>query len=75
MPKFIKDLDMFGERVPEINIRGQTTIKTSVGACVTITIIALTISFGLVKLEHLVQRKNPTINIMHEPLQEEEEIY
>ena len=63
---------MFGKRVPEINIQGQSEINTSFGAFVTITIIALTISFGLVKLEHLLQRKNPVINILEEPLEEDE---
>ena len=53
---------MFGSQVPKINVRGQTKIKTSTGACLSIIIGTLTISFGLVKLEHLVTRKNPLIN-------------
>ena len=72
VPYFIKNLDMFGYRVPEINVRGQTKVKTSMGACVSITIAALTIAFGLVKLDHLVQFKNPVINILSEPLPEGE---
>lgn len=54
VPKFILNMDMFGEQVPEINVRGETKIKSSIGAWCTLTIIALTIAFGIVKLEHLV---------------------
>ena len=72
MPYFIKNLDMFGKKVPQINIRGQTVIKSSIGACLSIITVALTFSFGLLKLEHLVLSKNPLINTYKEPVEEDE---
>ena len=56
--------------MPQFNINGKTEIPTLVGAITSIIIIILTLLFGMIKLEHLVQRKNPTINIHSEVLEE-----
>lgn len=52
---------MFGAKIQTFNMRGRTKINTSCGACVSIMIFILTLIFALVKLEHLVERKNPSV--------------
>ena len=59
---FVKKIDIFGGQVPSFNIHGQKTIQTIPGAIATIVIAILTLSFGILKFEHLVRRKNPVIN-------------
>ena len=47
---------------------GRTEVRTKSGAILTIIILSLTLVFGLVKLQHLLVRKNPLINTNFEPL-------
>ena len=75
MPKvqtfdFLKNIDSFSEAVPTFNIDGHTEIKTFPGALITLTISLLTFIFGVMKIQHLLERKNPTINTNDEPLDE-----
>ena len=51
--KFLKNVDIFGEPVPSFKISGKGSIKTFTGALISMTIIFLTITFGLIKLQHL----------------------
>ena len=59
--EFIKDLDLFKEPVPAFSIHGKGAVKTWVGACCSSIIIVLTVAFGLLKLQHMVDRKNPVL--------------
>ena len=61
LPNLVKRLDLFGEAVPNFNLRGQTKVKTSFGAVATILIVTLTFMFSLVKLDHMVLRKSPNL--------------
>ena len=61
LPQFVMDMDMFAAQVPNFNIRGRKKVKTSAGVCASIFIIVLTLLFGLLKLQHLVMRNNPSI--------------
>ena len=70
MPEFIREIDMFGQTVPTFNIGGKEQVKTSIGAIASILIFFLTFAFGLIKLEHLAERKNPTINLREDELDE-----
>ena len=74
MSEFVKNIDMFGAAVPGINMRGKTELNTSCGAIISMLIIILTLSFGLLKLEHLMERKNPLIVTNTVPLDSEEQI-
>ena len=69
IPKFLKNVDMFGAPVPNFNMRGRADVKTSCGACISIVILTLTLMFGILKLEHLAQRKNPSITTNIMPLE------
>ena len=51
-------------------MRGKEKISTSFGACVSIIVILLTLSFGLLKLQHLIERKNPSISTNTLPIPE-----
>ena len=72
LPNFVKRLDMFGAPVPSFNIEGQRSMKTNCGAIATILMISITIMFTLVKLEHLVLKKNPSLTTNVEQLEQGE---
>ena len=56
------NIDIFGKPVPSFNLEGKDTIKTTIGACMTLIMLILTLAFGLLKMRHLFERKNPIIN-------------
>ena len=65
---FLKKFDIFGRDIPSFNINGKNTIQTIPGVIVSILIGLLTLSFGILKFEHLVRRKQPFINETSSPL-------
>ena len=65
---FLKKFDIFGRDIPSFNINGKNTIQTIPGVIVSILIGLLTLSFGTLKFEHLVRRKQPFINETSSPL-------
>lgn len=58
--------------MPQFNIQGETTIKTSLGSLASIAILLLTVMFGILKLEHLILRKNPSLTISPKDLQKDD---
>ena len=60
--KFVKQFDFLGVRPPQMNIRGETKIKTYFGSVSSVIIGILTCTFALIKLEHLFSRKNPSLS-------------
>ena len=71
MPKFLLDLDMFGAQIPTFNMKGREKVTTSCGACASIIILTMTFAYGLVKLQHLDERKNPAISTLVSPLEDD----
>ena len=69
LPLFVKELDFFGAPIQSFNLRGQTEIKTSTGACLSIIISVCILAFSLIKFERLVTRKNPTVTVNESPLE------
>ena len=63
LPVSVKKFDYFGAPIPSFNLRGETEVKTSAGACLSIIVSALTLAFSLIKFEHLASRKNPTVTV------------
>ena len=59
--EFIKNLDLFYEPMPAFNIKGKESVKTWIGAMCSVIIMTLTVAFGLLKLQHLVEKKNPAL--------------
>ena len=67
--EFIKDLDLFSKPLPTFNINGKTSVPTWAGTISTLVILMITFAFGLLKLQNLVERKNPTLSTNTEPLE------
>ena len=58
----IKSLDLFAAQIPTFNVAGKSWTRTLPGAISSISIVAMTFIFGLMKLEHMVLRRNPQIS-------------
>ena len=63
LPKMLLTMDMFSEPLHTFNIKGQSDVRTHSGGCLSMLIIITAIAFALVKLDHLLARHNPTVNI------------
>ena len=63
LPKVLLTMDMFGEPLPSFNIKGQSDVRTHCGGCLSMLIIITAIAFALAKLEHLLAKQNPSVNI------------
>ena len=55
------DFDKFSDTVPSFNYKGDSTIKTGLGAFCSITISIIVLYYALLKSIELSERKNPTI--------------
>ena len=64
--KFVKQFDFLGVETPQINIDGETKVRTHIGSLISVIIGVLTCVFALIKLEHLANRKNPSLTSNHE---------
>ena len=60
MRKF-RDVDIFGQPLPGFTLKGRKLIRTRLGSVCTIFIALLTFAFGLLKLQHLLERRSPII--------------
>ena len=67
---FLKNIDNFSEALPSFNINGRSDVKTFFGGIMSLSIIMVTIAFGVMKMQHLVERKNPQINTNDAPLED-----
>ena len=54
---------MFGAKVPNLNMKGKEKVTTSLGVFASMITIALTMMFASLKMQHLIERKNPDINV------------
>ena len=59
--QILKRLDIFDRQVPAFSIGGKNSVSTWTGTSCTVFIFTLTFAFGLVKLQHLLERKNPIV--------------
>lgn len=62
MKQLVKNLDMFGSKLPQFNISGKEVEQTFSGAIMSIMIFSVIIMFSILKLQHLLQRSNPYVN-------------
>lgn len=58
----LKKLDIFRAPLPGFNIKGDQAVSSNIGGCVSVLIMIVTITFGLLKLEDLALRTNPTVS-------------
>ena len=59
LSQFLKKFDIFEVPLPTFTLKGQRQINTSCGAIASVVILMLTLAYGLLKLQDLVERKNP----------------
>ena len=55
-------LDMFSEPLPGFNVRGERSVRTHIGGCISLIIIYVLFLHGMLKFEHLVEKHNPSVN-------------
>ena len=72
MNKFL-DLDIFAVEVPSFTLEGRTQVRTATGAMCSILVFILTFAFALLKLEHMLIHKNPTIMTNEQQVESDEE--
>ena len=53
--------DQFGQPIPSFTLKGQETTKTGLGACLSLMMTILVLSYAIVKFNHLVIHHNPNI--------------
>lgn len=66
LPKMLITMDMFGEPLPTFNIKGESDVRTHCGGCLSIIIIYIMILFATLKMQHLLLKHNPSVNIFTE---------
>ena len=59
--KPLLSLDMLGAKVPSFNIGGQERVRTYTGSLVSLTILAATFMFAMLKWQVMFLRENPEI--------------
>ena len=72
---FLKNMDMFGKQVPQINMHRQTEVTTNMGGFTSLIIIIITFIFSSLKMSHLLTVKNPYINERVEHGAVEDKVY
>ena len=70
--QFLYEFDMFGAPAPTMNISRETKVRTSAGVVSSILVLLLTFLYALLKLEHMVERKNPSLTTNTTPVEEGE---
>ena len=53
--------DQFGQPIPSFNLKGQETIKTGLGAFLTLMMTILVLGYAIIKINHLVIHHSPNI--------------
>ena len=55
-------LDFFPRRVPQLTMRGKESKPTAIGSICSILVVATILTYGILQLQKLVDRKNPRIS-------------
>ena len=53
---------MFGKPIPAFNIKGENSVKSLAGGCLTISIMTLVFTYAVIKGIHLAQGSNPIMS-------------
>ncbi len=54
-------MDIFGAPLPTFNLKGETHVNTATGGILTIFLTIVFLGYASVKLQHLIDSKNPDI--------------
>lgn len=63
---FLKQVDMFGAKLPTFNIKGHTKVLTVTGGILTSLLFIIFSGYALLKLTHLLDKHNPGISELKE---------
>ena len=66
LPGMLLTVDMFGAPVPTFKIQGEEKVRTHFGGLISLLIFYVTTWFALLKLQHLLSKYNPQVNIFTE---------
>ena len=58
---FLREIDIFGQKIPTFNIKGKDRVQTAIGGILTALIISVTIGYAISKLHDLIIRADPNI--------------
>ena len=58
----MRQLDIFGQRIPGFNVKGEERVKTNFGAFLTVVMYSTIFYYTLLKFIHLYTHHNPTIS-------------
>ena len=72
---FLQQIDGFGEPLPTFNIRGQEKVNSRVGGIATLLIIFLVAVFGGLKLQQMLEHRNPNLSTYAKDIQNGETIH
>ena len=65
-PGMLLTIDMFGEPLPNFNIKGKSEVRTHCGGCLSMVLIFTVIMFATLKFQHLLMKHNPTLNVFED---------
>jgi hypothetical protein len=63
LPKMLLTVDMFGSPLPGFNAGGDESVRTHSGGCLSLIIMYITFLFATLKLQHLMMKHNPSVNV------------
>ena len=64
----VRKLDFFGVKLPQLNVKGEEQVKTSAGGLLSFLIMCVTFVFALLKIQHLINFKKPSIASFYQDL-------
>ena len=72
-----KVFDIFGTSIPSFHVAGSDQVRTKTGAFFSVGVISITLIFAFIKLQHMLTRNSPNVNIFEdkESLSEDDKLY
>lgn len=58
----LHSVDFFQRDMPQLNLRGKTTVATSFGGIISLLMFSIMILYAFIKFERLISRSNPNVS-------------
>jgi len=58
----LQRIDIFGANLPMFNLSGETQVLTKTGGCLSLVVLMVFLTYGVIKLQHLMDKHNPFIS-------------
>ena len=68
----LKTMDLFGVPIPQFNIKGKNRVKTHLGGVMSVITMGLTFMFAVLKFQHLMENRNPSITTFQQEIEANE---